>query len=298
MTYRLVLRVAVVALGISVQAVACASPVKRPAASPSAGIAVASTARVATSGPSSTSTTRGVRSTADWVTYFHDSGRSGVAADGPAAAASVHRSWVSTRLDGDVYAQPLLVGNLVIVATENDTVYALDAGSGAIAWKTHLGTPVPGASLPCGNVDPVGITSTPVVDSAARRIYAVGLTEPVRHQLFVLDLATGSLIASTSVDAPGADPTVHNQRGALALDQGNVIVPFGGRYGDCGNYHGRLVVVPVPRMTWDHRARSPSRRGELVASGHHPARSSPPTERSSSRPGTRPAKAATTTATP
>ena len=193
-----------------------------------------------------TTTTGGAATTgAQWFTYDHDSARTGVAPDGPASAAAVRRLWASAALDGDVYAQPLVVGDRVIVATANDTVYALNASDGTVAWSTHLGTPVAARSLPCGDVDPVGITGTPVVDLAAGRVYAVGMVQPTRDMLFDLDLASGRLIASTVVDAPGADPTVHNQRAALTLEGNTVYVPYGGRYGDCGNYHGRVVAVPV-----------------------------------------------------
>jgi outer membrane protein assembly factor BamB len=144
-----------------------------------------------------------------------------------------------------VYAQPLLVGDHVVTATENDSVYSLNAADGTIAWTIHLGEPVPGSSLPCGNVDPVGITSTPVIDVNASRIYVVGMVQPGQHMLFALDLSTGALIASTRVDAEGADPSVHNQRGALTLLNGKVFVPYGGRFGDCGDYHGGVVSVAV-----------------------------------------------------
>jgi outer membrane protein assembly factor BamB len=144
-----------------------------------------------------------------------------------------------------VYAQPLLVGSRVVIATENDTVYALNIADGTIAWKTHLGEPVSGSSLPCGDVDPVGITSTPVIDAGAGRVYAVGMVQPGRHVLFELDVGTGRLVASTAADAIGANPAVHNQRAALTLSSGQVLIPYGGRFGDCGDYHGRVVSVAV-----------------------------------------------------
>jgi outer membrane protein assembly factor BamB len=194
--------------------------------------------------PSSSTPARAGGSEA-WTTYLRDLGRSGVASDGPAEPGSARRLWSSPALDGDLYAQPLIVRGRVIVATENDTVYALDASSGAVVWQTHVGDPVAGDSLPCGNVDPVGMTGTPVVDVEARRVYAAGMVRPGRHELFALDLRTGKVVASAVVDAPGADPAVHNQRGALSLSNGKVLVPFGGRFGDCGDYHGRLVAVPV-----------------------------------------------------
>jgi outer membrane protein assembly factor BamB len=182
---------------------------------------------------------------APWPTYYGDVSRTGLTTDGPASAARVHQVWASPALDGDVYAQPLVVGGHVIVATENDTVYSLDDSTGAVAWKTHLGTPVPGSSLPCGDVNPVGITSTPVADAGSNRVYAVGMVQPGHHVLFELGLSDGRLIDSKGVDAPGADPAVHNQRSALTLTGGRVYVAFGGRFGDCGDYHGRVTSVAV-----------------------------------------------------
>ena len=44
-----------------------------------------------------------------------------------------------TQVNGQVYAQPLVIGNTVIVATENDWVYGLNATTGAVGWKTSLG---------------------------------------------------------------------------------------------------------------------------------------------------------------
>jgi hypothetical protein len=38
---------------------------------------------------------------------------------------------------------------------------------------------------------------------------------------------------------------VHNQRAALVLSNGKVFIPYGGRFGDCGDYHGRVVSVSV-----------------------------------------------------
>jgi outer membrane protein assembly factor BamB len=179
------------------------------------------------------------------VTYFGDKARSGVASDGPASLGGLRTRWVSPSLDGDLYAQPLLVGNRVVIATENDTVYVLDASDGAVVWKTHLGEAVSGSALPCGDVDPVGVTSTPVVDASANRIYVVGLVQPGRHMLFELDLSSGHLVDSVGVDGNGADPLVHNQRAALVLSNGKLYIPYGGRFGDCGDYHGRVVSVSV-----------------------------------------------------
>jgi outer membrane protein assembly factor BamB len=184
--------------------------------------------------------------TADWPTYQRDPARSGVARGGPALRRAGF-GWTSAALDQPVYGQPLLVGGRVLAATEGDSVYALDERSGALLWHTELGEPVSGGTLPCGNVHPVGITSTPVADPAAGLLYAVAFLDPdhPHHELVALDLANGAVRFRRPADPPGADPRVHNQRGALVLANGRVYVPFGGRFGDCGRYHGWVVGLPA-----------------------------------------------------
>jgi hypothetical protein len=140
----------------------------------------------------------------------------------------------------------LIVSGHVLVATENNTVYSVDLFSGSVVWMRHLGTPVDASTLPCGDIGPVsGITGTPAVDVAGGRIYAVAFLRGYHHVLFTLSLVDGSVIAQQSVDPPGSVPTVQQERGALAIGSGRVYIPFGGLYGDCGNYHGYVVAVPV-----------------------------------------------------
>ena len=129
-------------------------------------------------------------------------------------------------------------------ATENNSVYAINASSGSTIWRTNLGTPVDGSVLPCGDIDPSGITGTPVIDLATRTLYAVAFLNPTHHVLFGLDLANGTVSSQVAVDAAGADPMVEQQRGALALYDGVVYIPYGGLAGDCGEYHGWIVGVP------------------------------------------------------
>ena len=149
----------------------------------------------------------------------------------------------AAQVDGAVYAEPLVVANRVYVATENDSVYALDASSGAIVWQKHLGTPVPRSALPCGNIDPSGITATPAVDTQSKELYAVGRFQPTHHELWVLDLQSGAEKYHRTVDPPGADPRYLQERGGLALANGRVYVPFGGNLGDCGPYKGSVVAA-------------------------------------------------------
>jgi len=162
------------------------------------------------------------------------------------------------------FAQPLFFRNgpggkdLVVVASEQDVVYALDAVSGATVWQTSLGAPVPLAALPCGNIDPLGVTGTPVIDAASRTLFVDAMTTPdggatKRHLVFALSVDDGSVRSGWPVDvSAGAsfaglpfDSGVQNQRGALAFLDGTVYVPYGGLAGDCGSYHGWLVGIPT-----------------------------------------------------
>lgn len=177
----------------------------------------------------------------DWPGYHFDAAHTGYAPAVPAATA-LGAAWRAT-LDGPVQAAPLVVHGLVIAATENNTVYGLNGATGRVVWSRHLATPVT-SGLPCGNIHPLGITGTPVYDAASDRILAV-TTSPtarsIRHVLVGLRPATGAQVLSTLIDPVGSDPLVENQRGALNLSRGRVLVPFGGHAGDCGNYHGWLV---------------------------------------------------------
>ena len=190
--------------------------------------------------PGQASAAKRHKQAANWPTYHANLARTGVDATSPGVSA-FHRTWTQ-QFDGQVYAEPLAVGNRVYVATENDTVYALNAANGRIAWKRHLGTPVQGSTLPCGNIEPVtGITSTPAISGGM--IYATAFLSGYHHVLFGLSLRGGKVRAKRNIDAPGSDPRVHQQRSALSVSKGRVYVPFGGLAGDCGDYKGRVVSV-------------------------------------------------------
>lgn len=178
-----------------------------------------------------------------WTTYGHDGSRDAVAAT-TGRWDRLTQSWRSAHLDGDVYAQPLIAGKMVLAATESNSVYAFDWRTGRTLWRSRLGMPVDGDTLPCGNIDPSGITSTPVVDITAGLIYAVAFLAPGHHEVFAIRLHDGSVAWRRNVDVRGLDPTIQQQRAALALANGRVYVAFGGLFGDCGDYHGWVVGVP------------------------------------------------------
>jgi outer membrane protein assembly factor BamB len=110
-----------------------------------------------------------------------------------------------------------------------------------VQWRTNVGTPVPLSSLPCGNIDPLGITGTPVYDAATGLIFAVAEVSGPQHILVGIDALTGKVRVRRSVDPQGIDIATHQQRAALALSQNMVYVAFGGLDGDCGDYHGWVI---------------------------------------------------------
>ena len=183
---------------------------------------------------------------ADWSTYHLDQARTGNDTAEPAAT-TVTNAW-NTTVNGEVYAEPLIVGSTVLVATEQNNVYGLDAGTGAILWQnTSLGAPVSQSSLPCGNINPVGITGTPVVDTATGLMYVVAtLAQPsIHYELYALNISDGSTAWHQTIAPANFNTIYQGQRGALALANGRVYIPFGGRAGDCGTYSGWVVATPA-----------------------------------------------------
>lgn len=190
-----------------------------------------------------TTTTKPPVTTGDWVTFGGDNARTGVVSGFP----KITKPYVAWRvvLDGAVYGQPLVIGKRVYAGTENDTVYALDAGTGAVVWSKHLGTPVPKSALPCGNIDPLGITGTMAYDKATGLIFAVAETTGGEHTLYGLNITTGAVTRQRNVDPPKGDRIAHQQRSALTVLDGRVYVAYGGLAGDCAAYIGSVIGAPT-----------------------------------------------------
>ncbi|MEZ4407148.1 MAG: PQQ-binding-like beta-propeller repeat protein [Polyangiales bacterium] len=189
-------------------------------------------------------------------------------------------------LDGDTYAQPLylpsvMVGGasreLLFVATQANTVFALDALTGETVWRQSLGAPVPRSRQPCGNLNSgTGVLGTPVIDPAAGTLYAVSYNSDggLQFRLHALDVATGmeragypAPLAPPMSNGSSFDPAPSQQRGALTLNQGRVYVPFGGLYGDCGLYHGWVVGVDTANPSSQVSFATPGRGSGIWAVG-------------------------------
>lgn len=189
---------------------------------------------------------------ADWDTYHGNRQRTGYAATLKTVASTPKSVW-SLGLDGAVYASPVIVGGgIKIVATENNTVYRISGNK--VIWRHHLGTPVPLSSLPCGNINPLGITGTPAYDRATRSVVVVAeLAGPIRHVAVGLDPVTGAQRWFRNVDVPasvpGITPAAMQQRGALLVSGRRVYVPYGGLAGDCSSYKGTVIGVDLDHPT-------------------------------------------------
>src|SRR5256714_6373206 len=179
----------------------------------------------------------------------------------PSNAANLTRDMTfDGTISGHVYAQPLYIeggqtGPMVIAVTESNNIYALHADTGLPIWsRTDIGTQAPKAACP-GNIIPVGITGTPVVDLGSRSLFfdAVINGNPVKHFIFSLNVDTGVTHAGWPVDVDATahyngitfDSFVQEERGALALVNGIVYVSYSGYVGDCDNYHGWVVGVEI-----------------------------------------------------
>ena len=174
--------------------------------------------------------------------------------------------------DGKVDAEPLYLSGLsvqgamhdvVFVATENDSVYAFDAVSGAVLWQVSvLGAGETASGLPpsgCDQVTPtIGITATPVIDRSAGAngiIYLVAMSwataSSTYHQrLHALDVSTGAEALSGPVDISATypmlggtitfDPVQYEERAALLLSHG-VIYTSWTSHCDVRPYYGWVI---------------------------------------------------------
>ncbi len=202
---------------------------------------------------------------AGWPTYHRDNTRAGY--DPTTTFNSYVGQWTVNNLVGNTFASPVVWNGLVYMATEENYVYALNEQTGAVQWSRQVATPTPGTSTYIGcsaaQFGPHdGITGTPVVDTATGDVYAVamvpvandGFGHNAEFQLFGLNGSTGAVLSGYPVALAYQDlnPSIQNQRGALAIANNTVYIPFGGRNGDCGNYHPWVVGVSLSNQSQVH----------------------------------------------
>jgi outer membrane protein assembly factor BamB len=157
--------------------------------------------------------------------------------------------------DGNVDAQPLYLSgltlqgathNVVYVATENDSVYAFDADSGAVLWHVSLlaSGETPSDPQGCGQITPqIGITSTPVIDRSAGAhgtLFVVAMSKNAAatyyQRLHALDVTTGAELLNGPLVIQATYPTMggtlvfaaqhYAERAALLLSQGTIYTSF------------------------------------------------------------------------
>jgi hypothetical protein len=171
----------------------------------------------------------------------------------------------SVTVDGYVYAQPLYLSNATIsgaqhnvlyVATEHDSVYAIDADNGAVLWRQSFINPGAGittlssSDVACTDLVPeVGISSTPVIDPATGTIYVLARTKEngsYVQRLHALDVAThaekfgGPRVISATFGGRTFSPLKENNRAALLLENGHVVIAWASLC-DNGPYQGWII---------------------------------------------------------
>jgi outer membrane protein assembly factor BamB len=224
----------------------------------------------------------GVASAQSVLTYHNTPDRSGLytfpgltLAEAPKVR--IDPKFKATAISGNVYAQPLYwqaLGaktGILVVATEANIVYGLNADTGKVVWQTQLATPAPQSSLGCGNIDPEGVTGTPVIDQATGTLYvdamAIWNKQP-RQMIYALNASTGAILPNWPFNVQLAmtnhkatfDSTIQGERSALQFFKGKLYVNYAGRFGDCGGYHGTVIEVnpsgkrPTLGGNWETRS--------------------------------------------
>ena len=146
--------------------------------------------------------------------------------------------------------------NVLYVATEHDSVFALDADSGAVLWQQSFINPANGITtvssgdVSCGDLVPeIGITSTPVIDSTSKTIYVVAKTKENGNffqRLHALDIATGAekfngpVVISATAGGQTFNPLMQHNRPGLLLENGHVVIAWASHC-DNGPYQGWVM---------------------------------------------------------
>jgi hypothetical protein len=213
-------------------------------------------------------TSAGASSPPNVTTAAYDSLRSGWDPNEPGLSPSDVQSAsfgqiFEAKLKGAVYAQPLVVNGTVIVTTEKNWAYGVNATTGKVQWKRHFGSPALASSIGCGDLSPdIGNTSTGVVDPSTNTLYLTTRIQKgkgkkaVNHTwMQALSVTTGKETAGFPVELQGTPDNTPGvpftdgselQRPALLLLGGVVYAAFSG---DCDDPPYRGVVIGVSTTT-------------------------------------------------
>jgi len=163
----------------------------------------------------------------------------------------------ATQLNGQIYAQPLIVGKVLLVVTETNWVYGLNPVTGAIEWSRQIGTPFLDKSLGCADLTPdLGVTSTPAIDPSTGIAYIVdqafaGQPRHIGWFMNAINPATGAEMPHFPIEIKGPasnnpkqpfTPTKELQRPAL-LFLGDVVYAAFGSHCDFAPFAGFIVGV-------------------------------------------------------
>jgi outer membrane protein assembly factor BamB len=179
----------------------------------------------------------------DWTMYHGGPTHTGYVSN--PAGTPLQQAWVAN-LKGAVYGEPLVVHGLLVVATESDEVWGLDPATGKRKWKVRLGKPQPQSGLPCGDIDPLGITGTPAYDATTDSVFVVAETHGGHHVLWAINPGNGHPRWHENLDLlKSRNRKAEQERSAVLVTGGRVIVTFGGLAGDCDNYVGYVTSTSV-----------------------------------------------------
>jgi outer membrane protein assembly factor BamB len=194
----------------------------------------------------------------DWPMYHGNPAHTGFVSN--PAGSPLHQAWAKN-LKGAVYGEPLVVHRRLIVGTESDQVWGLNPKTGRKKWKVTLGKPQPQSGLPCGDIDPLGVTGTPAYDARTDTVFAVAETLGGHHKLWAINPRNGHRKWHVNLDLlKHRNRKAEQERSAVLVTHGRVIVSFGGLAGDCDNYVGYVTSTPVTGKGRTHRYAVPTAR--------------------------------------
>ena len=166
----------------------------------------------------------------------------------------------SSPVVGQVYARPVVdpgagSNGTLVIGTESNVIYGMDAATGAQLWSRVLDTPWNSSDIGCTDVgQTVGVTSTPAIDTATHTAYMTSKTYDntgAIYRVHAVDIGTGQekpnfpvKVQGSASNAPlvGFDAANELQRPGLLLMNGVLYAAFGGLC-DTPPYRGWVVGV-------------------------------------------------------